>query len=59
MENENEPKSETRIRMELWEKEHGKKIADLHGEELVQCCMDVMCLTRDEAIEYMSVGYSD
>ena len=37
---------------------HGKKIANLTGEDLIQACMDVMCLTRTEAIEYMEAQSS-
>ena len=45
---------EIRKRMRDWEAKHGKKIADLSGEENLQACMDVMCLTRREAEEYIA-----
>ena len=49
---------EIRQRMRSWEQKHGKKIASLNGEDLIQACMDVMCLTRSEAIEYMEAQAS-
>ena len=45
---------EIKERIQKWEKEHGKKLKDLNYEETVEACMEIMCLTRTEAEEYMS-----
>ena len=41
-------------RIKAWEEKHGKRIEDLNAEETVEACMEVMCLTRSEAEEYLS-----
>ncbi len=45
---------EIQERIKAWEEKHGKRIEDLNAEETVEACMEVMCLTRSEAEEYLS-----
>jgi hypothetical protein len=45
---------EIRQRIKEWEQKHGKKLSELNQEETIEACMDVMCLTRSEAEEYLN-----
>lgn len=44
---------EIRQRIKEWEQQHGKKLSELTAEETVEACMEIMCLTRREAEEYL------
>lgn len=46
---------EVQSRIAAWEAEHGKKLSELNSEETIEACMEIMCLTRTEAEEYLSL----
>lgn len=46
---------EIRQRIKDWEQKHSKKLNELNQQEYVEAVMDIMCLTRREAEEYLSV----
>ena len=45
---------EIKERIQEWEQKHGKKLSELNQEETIEACMEIMCLTRREAEEYLS-----
>ena len=48
-----EEQKEIRQRIKEWEQQHNRKLSELNQQEYVEAVMEIMCLTRTEAEEYL------
>ena len=49
-----EEQKEIRQRIKEWEQQHNRKLSELNQQEYVEAVMEIMCLTRREAEEYLN-----